>query len=152
MKTINAISLWEPWATAMRLGLKTVETRGWPPPARCVTRPLLICGAKRWKQDQNSFLWDPRVRMAVKMAAGKFPVDMLLGMAACIVTLGIPCVTSVLRQRVGAVERMWGDYSNGRWGWQTSRLINDFKPFPVKGKQGIFQVEIPDELYERAVA
>jgi hypothetical protein len=28
-QTIKVISLWEPWATAMRLGLKNNETRSW---------------------------------------------------------------------------------------------------------------------------
>ena len=41
---VTAISLWEPWASLMATGAKTIETRGWATRHR---GPLLICAAKR---------------------------------------------------------------------------------------------------------
>lgn len=45
---MKAITLWQPWATAMAMGVKRIETRSW------FTRhrgDLLICAAKRSPQN-----------------------------------------------------------------------------------------------------
>lgn len=54
---VKAISLWEPWASLMRSGAKTVETRSWYTSYR---GPLLICAAKRKDRDTLALLEDPR--------------------------------------------------------------------------------------------
>jgi hypothetical protein len=41
---MNAISLWQPWATAIALGSKRIETRPW---ATAYRGPLAIHAAKR---------------------------------------------------------------------------------------------------------
>jgi len=50
MKRVKAISVWEPWASWMRAGLKRNETRDWPMSYR---GPLLIYAAKCWTRDQQ---------------------------------------------------------------------------------------------------
>ena len=153
---MHAISLWEPWATLMRLGVKTIETRNWHPPGCLIGKPLLICAARRWTHEQEAFLWRPEVQQALLTLRPRREYaltrsDLPLGMAVCIVTLVRATVTSLLRDRISPVERLFGDYSdytkgNRRYGWETDRLINGFEPFPVKGAQGVFRVELPAEL------
>jgi hypothetical protein len=41
---MKALSLWQPWASLIPLGVKTIETRSWSTSYR---GPLLICSAKR---------------------------------------------------------------------------------------------------------
>jgi len=43
-------------------------------------------------------------------------------------------------------ERPFGDFSPGRYAWKFKMIDNTFEPFPVKGKQGFFEVEIPNVL------
>ena len=42
-----AITLHQPWASLIALGLKTVETRSWPAPARLVGQRIAVHAAKR---------------------------------------------------------------------------------------------------------
>ena len=49
---MKAISLWQPWASAIAAGVKTVETRSWPTSYR---GPLAIHAAKRWTAQEEAF-------------------------------------------------------------------------------------------------
>ncbi|MCY4560236.1 MAG: ASCH domain-containing protein [Chloroflexi bacterium] len=42
-----AITLHQPWASLIALGLKTVETRSWPAPARLVGQTVAVHAGKR---------------------------------------------------------------------------------------------------------
>ncbi|NLE60710.1 MAG: ASCH domain-containing protein, partial [Planctomycetes bacterium] len=78
---MKALSLWEPWASLMRCGAKTIETRSWYTSYR---GPLLICGAKRWSDEQDAILRMPEIqRGLLKRLAAYTPLrrkrDMLFG-------------------------------------------------------------------------
>lgn len=47
MSPIRAVTLWEPWASLVALGVKTIETRSWPAPKATIGERLLIHAAKR---------------------------------------------------------------------------------------------------------
>lgn len=42
-------------------------------------------------------------------------------------------------------ESIFGDFSLGRYAWRLEN-VRAIEPFPVKGQQGLFEVEVPDEL------
>jgi len=120
--TIKALSLWQPWAEAMRRGLKRNETRSWPTSYRGW---LAIHAAKR-------------IPDAVPCAWRDVP----LGAVVCIVNL-VNCVrTEALRNELSEEEESWGDYSNGRWAWCTEDLIALPSPIPLRGHQGLFDVNL----------
>ena len=126
MQTIKAISLWQPWAEAMRLGLKRNETRSWPTSYRGW---LAIHAAKR-KPD------------AVPARFG----TVALGAVVCITRL-VNCVrTENVVNGLSEEEESWGDYSAGRWAWQTESLISLPEPIPLRGHQGLFDWELPEEI------
>jgi hypothetical protein len=50
---MKAISLWQPWASAIALGMKRIETRGWSTNYR---GRLAIHAAKTWRTEQREFL------------------------------------------------------------------------------------------------
>lgn len=149
---MKAISLWEPWASLMMTGAKTIETRSWQTNYR---GDLLICSSKaglkkdelRWAMESKEFrrglipllknnivYYEPHIPF--------IPIEKLnFGKALCIVKLY--CITSTTSATELAIEHKelrFGDYSPGRFAWltQSLRLI---KPFEVKGKQGLFNVD-----------
>ena len=115
---MKALSLWQPWATWIAQGKKTIETRMWP----CRYRgPLLICAAKKvdpWYREQRP---DDR-----------FP----LGKAVAVCEL-IMCVP----MRRDHENQAMCEWEPGRWAW----ILGDIRaigPFTVKGQRGLFEVPI----------
>ena len=50
--TTYAITLHQPWASLIALGLKTVETRSWPAPARLVAQRIAIHAGSGWSANR----------------------------------------------------------------------------------------------------
>ena len=136
---MKAISLWQPWASAIPLGYKRIETRGWKTNYR---GPLAIHAAKRWAPDQREFA-------SVQMRLGRLPKRIPLGaiVAICRIVDCIPTdeiMSQRIRYGVTAIERIYGNYDAGRYAW----LLEDIRALPepigFRGGQGFFNV--PDEL------
>lgn len=135
---MRAISLWQPWATAMALGLKRIETRAWRPGATVkVPFELAIHAAKRWTKAEQSFYSDMRE------VCPTLPDDVPLGKIVAVCT-----VTGLLRTEqvtgLSDLEFNWGNYADGRWAWVTENVRPLREPIPWKGKQGFF--DVPDAL------
>lgn len=144
-KSVLAISLWQPWASLMMTDMKRNETRSWPNHHYGL---MVICAAQRKGEDVFCPGWlDIPKELPFRTDCGVREIhgrDLPLGAALGIVEL-CGCV-STERANPSEVERLFGDYSPGRYAWKT-RLIKVFEtPIPVKGKQGLFHVEIPIEL------
>ena len=165
---VRAVSLWQPHASLMATGAKKIETRGWYTAYR---GPLVICasngGLAKWEErDLVESSW---CSTGWKFQGGLAPVigkpldldlemnrnrvwpgvkieDLPRGMALCIVDL-VDCIpTGKLAQDQFYRERWFGNYGIGRFAWMTDNLRAFDVPFPVKGKQGFFSVEVPDNL------
>ena len=126
---MKAISIWEPWASLMACGAKKNETRIWFTKYR---GPLLICAAKRCRDAAGL----EALRCAVKQGYGPY---MKYGMAVCVVTL-FGCIPTVEAMDSEDLELALGNYMPGRFAWLTNNL-RQIKPFPVTGKQGLFNVD-----------
>lgn len=48
---MDAISLWQPWASLIACGAKPYETRDWAPPARLIGQRIAICAGKKVSQN-----------------------------------------------------------------------------------------------------
>ena len=139
---IKALSLWEPWATLMRTGAKTIETRSWPTSYR---GPLLICAAKKYVTKAMFF----HMPLEILAAIGAPTLPRLhrrlhYGQAVAVVRLVecLPTGSAGLRGWPWRDEEAFGDYSPGRWAWCSTNLRR-IDPFPVRGSQGLFEVELP---------
>jgi activating signal cointegrator 1 len=133
---VQAISLWEPWASAMALGLKANETRGWFTAYR---GDLVICSAKRPMTGAELELCH-RLRLE--------PTLIVYGSALCIVEL-FDCVsTNGLGGKIPAQEAQWGNYDFGRFAWLTRNVRRLTPPIPVHGRQGFFTVELPATIIQ----
>lgn len=128
---MKAISLWQPYASAILLGFKRVETRHWTTNYR---GELAIHAAKK----------DTKELRAIGHRYSGFPHTLPRGEIVAIVTLVGVVPIELLKGAVTPMEEYFGDYNSGRFGWILDN-IRPVKPFPYKGGQGFFNV--PDELF-----
>jgi activating signal cointegrator 1 len=128
---MRAISLWQPWASAIPMGLKMFETRGWKTNYR---GPLIVHAAKRMTSEQKTFIM-----------ANSLPYNLPLGNIVAICELTGIFETEFLTKVISDTERTFGDYAPGRYGWLLEN-IRPIGPIPFKGGQGFFNV--PDETIE----
>lgn len=132
---MRAISLWQPWASAVACELKSNETRSW---STKFTGPLAIHAAKRWTKDEQSFYLKHPDRLHL-------PNTIPLGRIVAVVEL-VKCVpVEEIRDQLSARELSWGDYSDGRFAWVFQNL-EPLAGWPeFRGAQGFFSV--PDEVF-----
>jgi activating signal cointegrator 1 len=137
---MRAISLWQPWASAVALGVKRVETRHW---STNYTGSLVIHAAKRWTRAEREFA-------EIEHTLGRLPPRLPLGALVATCTLMGCRLTQDVSYQLGSIERMYGNYEFGRFAW----FLTDIKPFaepiPWKGAQGFFNV--PDEVLPPTLA
>lgn len=137
---MRAITLWQPYASAIALGLKTIETRGWSTDYR---GPLAIHAARRFGGAEKRFA-------RVERALGRLPARLPLGAIIAVVNLVDVRSTDELALTTGTIERLYGNYEPGRFGWMLEGVRPLPEPIPFIGRQRFFSV--PDELIERALA
>lgn len=146
---IKAITLWEPWATAMSLGLKKIETRHWKTDYR---GPLAIHAAQR--------LIDPPEKLSPELVAAIRANDFVdkcaYGNVVCIVDLYDVQRTDFIVKMLSRggtfadPEFIWGNYKPCRYGWMTRRRVVLEPTIPSTGHQGLWTWEVPAE-YEQCV-
>jgi hypothetical protein len=138
---MKCISLWQPWASAIPLGLKRIETRGW---STNVRGRIGIHAAKRWTLDIRQFIAQRR-----DLFPGELPEQLPLGaVIATAVLVDVQPTEVLLARGVSGIERAYGDFRPGRFGWILEDVVALKKPIEVSGMQGFFVV--PDELFPAA--
>ena len=136
---MKCISLWQPWASAIPLGLKQIETRGW---STAVRGRIGIHAAKRWTKAERDFT------AARRRAGDPFPDPLPLGAVVATAVLHQVFTSEQLLPEVADLELMYGDYGRGRFGWLLQEVVALEQPIEWAGKQGFFNV--PDELFPAA--
>lgn len=131
---MRTISLWQPWATAIAIGLKSIETRHWCPKYR---GPLAIHAARRWDSSQKEFAM-------VERGLGRLPARLPFGavIAVCDLVDVRPAAELVLS--IKPIEKLYGNYTAGRFGWLLENVVELSEPVPFKGHQSFF--DVPDDL------
>lgn len=133
---MKALSLWQPWSSAIALGHKTVETRGWSTRYR---GPIAIHGAKRWTADERDW-----ARVFAQAAGDERLLEPPLGCIVATATLAGVRPTEWFDGRIGPIEHMLGNYGPGRFGFLLEDVVALEVPIPWRGMQGMF--EIPDDI------
>jgi len=131
---VRAISLWQPWASAWVIGVKGPETRGWSTHYR---GPLAVHAAVRWTADQREFA-------ATEHTLGRLPERLPLGAIVGVVDLVDVKPTDEAVFGISPVEKLYGDYSPGRFAWFVENCRPLPEPIPFRGHQSFFA--IPDDL------
>lgn len=135
---MNALSLWQPWATLIAREAKRIETRSWPAPARIIGERIAIHATKA-----NEHHW---LRGSEPFAAELTGVDLPLGAIVCTVVVAsceliTPELCHAIHQRDrGHVELAYGDYRTGRWAWHLADVQPLPAPVPCRGMQGLWRL------------
>lgn len=159
---MRAISLWQPYATAMavlRVGtarrVKRFETRGWEPSRDMIGERIAICASKAERpRDPDGNVVDLReiwMRLVHRrpdvhahFAAAGFNdwCDLPRGAVVCHGVLAEVTPTAALLMRgkdtIDELEEAFGNYAPGRFGWRLDDVVTLAKPVPIVGRQGIF--------------
>jgi hypothetical protein len=158
---VRAISLWQPWASAVVLGSKTIETRHWSTPYR---GPLVIHAAKRKVISElreydfdNAMLGalsseDADFRVYGCSLADRLPFGAIVGTVDVVNCLPVEKISSfVLFDPSGDDPFQWcerdlGNFGAGRFGWILRNPRRFKTPIPYRGRQSFF--DVPDSILE----
>lgn len=147
---MRAISLHQPWAMFIALGLKQYETRSWRDRS-VVGKHLAIHAAKKWdtliKYDvvRLSKLHELNSLLVNGDGSLKTPT---LGAVLCICKVIDIYPTENLAPT--PLERAVGDWSPGRYAWQLELVERFEQPIPAKGAQGFWRWDQPAEYVQGA--
>jgi len=141
--TMKAISLWQPWASAIALGIKTVETRSWQ---TWYAGPIAIHAAqKRSPELHRTFeelLEIDEIRFAfedgLELDYNSLPFGEVIATARL-----TDCVPAHRITNLSDAEVALGDFSQGRFGWMLTDIKRLEITIPARGFQRLFNVEIP---------
>ena len=138
---MKAISLWQPWASAIALGYKTHETRHWSTHHRGM---IAIHAAKRWTRDEREFV----EQFQEEYPECPFPEDMPLGCVVAVAELTKVISTNSpdIKPLIDTDDSNYalGNYFPERFAWQLERVDKLSNPVPCKGRQGIF--DLPQDV------
>lgn len=138
---MKAISLWQPWASAIALGLKRIETRGWRTNHR---GPVAICAAQHRAPELRDIfndLMDEHRTARLEFADWlSLNYDLLpFGKVVAVVDLA-RCVPVEQLEYISEMERAFGNYADGRFGWVFDQITQIREPVPVVGRQQLFNL------------
>jgi len=129
---MKALTILQPWATLVAIGAKKIETRSW---ATGYRGPLAIHAGRSLKfitlADQEPFkkhLW-----------AGD-RCDMPIGaiVATCDL-IGVYKIVFFSDLDVSLPERLFGDFTIGRYVWMMENMKKLESPIPAKGAMGLWE-------------
>jgi hypothetical protein len=105
---MKALTVLQPWAQLLALGVKQAETRSWSTAYR---GPLAIHAGKRFRELHREFAHTMRGR-------GILPVTPLRYGEVLAIAQLVDCISSPdARRRFGELELELGDYRNNRFAW-----------------------------------
>ena len=152
---MKIITLWQPWASMIPLGLKRYETRSWATDYR---GPLLIHAAKRPVDTKGAIVWTQVLELAKKedlpkasigFNTGKVHVDLPVGavlaigeLTGCFEMIETKPVAPIVSRPTVAIDSQTelelavGDWQVGRFAWKLEN-IRSLDPILWKGAQGL---------------
>ena len=145
---MRIITLYQPYATLMMLGLKQNETRSFKTRVRGELGIHAAASIPNWckmKMAEQPF------KSALKGI--DLPTGKILGtveLIDCVTTSKFLCDQAIYTARTWD-EISFGDYSPGRFAWITKNPIPFEKPIIAKGSQGFWKYEPPAGSDEEAM-
>lgn len=141
---MKALTLWQPWASLISLGVKRIETRGWGTHYR---GQIAIHAAKKWDtaikdKCREAKMYLERLRfddqgdreIRFKDMPVHFPSP-LLGCVLCTADL-VDC--RLMTSSPDRIEDDWGCFGVGRYGWSLENVKPLHEPVFCRGAQGFW--------------
>lgn len=171
---IQAISLWQPFASLIAFGEKHIETRHWPFRGD-LPAFLAIHAAQKWNRELAELTLQQPFDSALhghgldrvkgprgKISSGNLPFGKILcvvRVVQCVSTNMLPLPgqgtsfagsVTLAAKILGAYknERAFGDYTYGRYAWVFDKRLLLEKPIKEKGRQALWQWEPPADVQE----
>lgn len=160
--TMPALTLWQPWASLVAFGVKTVETRGWATKHRgriaihAAKSPQRVEPAVVALPEFHDALWPHLGFQARPMPTAvrhRLPRGVILATANLVEVIPVDRITSwfpdggigwenrwALGEDCAAVEdgeRPLGDFSPGRYAWLLADIEPLAEPVPFRGGQAL---------------
>ena len=145
---MKTISLWQPYASLIAAGVKTIETRGQPPPKGVIGQRTAIHAAKAI-ETADVRNRERHHRIAAALNDPEWEQNIPRGAVVCTVILDHAAQVNgpehngqvtVDGNHLVAVNE-WGDFGPGRWLW----FLRDVEPVdpsaPARGRQGFWNWE-----------
>jgi hypothetical protein len=133
---MQVLSLRQPWATLVVLGIKQIETRSWRPAHRGT---LAIHASTRFPPHFRLCCERQPLRALLREAGYDDWTDLALGAILGTVEL-TECIPVEDLPELSELERFMGDYSPGRWAWLLSAARRLPEPIPCRGRLGVFDL------------
>jgi hypothetical protein len=140
---MKALSLHQPWATLILLGIKRLETRSWQTDH---TGRLAIHASRSFPFEARQLCRQAPIFSLLAEAGFAHPDDLPRG-----ALLGTVLVRRCLRteeldvEALGDIERALGNFGPRRWAWLLEEPERFDRPIPYRGMLGVFPV--PEELF-----
>jgi hypothetical protein len=128
---MKALTIWQPHASLLALGVRTIETRGWSTTYR---GPLVIHAAKKWDaaRIEQCEAADLLLPPGEPLASMKWieTLGCALGVADLVDCrpIPLPCGTQA--------DRLFGEFGPGRFGLYFENARPFDNPLPCLGRQG----------------
>jgi activating signal cointegrator 1 len=148
---IKAITLWQPWATLMAIGVKRFETRSW---GTGYKGPIAIHAAKRpinvaeINYHMRLVLGDHGIRKSEFSLGQVVAIGYLKKVYPtwCQDAVMVGPETVSLPPPLTSLERSFGDWSQGRCAWLVTDMWQLDPPIPARGRQGLWDWQMPEHL------
>jgi hypothetical protein len=143
---MKAITLTQPWATLVAIGAKRIETRSW---STRYIGDLLIHAAKSFPAAARELCSSWPFNIALARVGIDRPAQLPLGAIVGLTQLESCVPTPDVRDWIGAEEKEFGDYGDGRYAWVLAPMagLRRFRdPIPCRGMLGIWTA--PNDLPE----
>lgn len=135
---MKALTLTQPWATLVILGVKEWETRSWVPRGIVSGERIAIHAAKGWTRDDIDFAFDLAADGILPLHRHAEP-DTDLPRGAVLGTVLYTGWRPTAGMEPGAIEERLGDYTPGRFAWSLI-LPREFpEPIPARGALGLWE-------------
>jgi hypothetical protein len=135
---LKAITLWQPWASLVALGHKSVETRCWSTKYR---GPLAIHSAQKFPPDwlgasrhSNGFQFELGEVLHEPMGPKLNKAVYLLPRGAVLAVARLTDIvrTDEIKDEISQRERIFGNYEDGRYAWFLE--LEDIFEYPIFAK------------------
>lgn len=142
---MKALTLYQPWATLMAIGAKTVETRSWYTLHR---GPLAIHAGKSRKY-LDLVHTEPFRTVLVGLGFSGQSIHDLMPLGAVVAIVNVtgcyPTAGFRMDESSGMHEGDFGDYSPDRYAWETdpTQLVRIFPAIRAIGHQGLWDWDPP---------
>src|SRR5262245_7369475 len=127
---MKCLSVREPWAMLLVLGVKRYETRGWHTSYR---GPVAIHASNRFPEAARNLCYEEPFKTILRNAgydgAALLPLGHLIGQVDLVNCLPTNEVTGL-----EANELCFGDFRPGRWAWQVAKAVRFPEPIRVPGR------------------